>query len=468
MASAEKSLVCEITIADDENDSANQAKCDPQLSSVFFSPKVGLPVEVRDAIFGYALIQHEDTSRPYNEETAYYRPGHHAPQRVHANILLTCRRIWLEYNRIPIRSAVHTFWFNNGPPNRFTAASHFQKYFRNLTYLNLANLGRVQLFTEMRWLETCCAPGLFNTLFSHASFCPKVLTITIRHSDWPNWQDKNKRLSFHYAWAHRLLNSIHAGRIPQIEFELETTQNKEAQLDGIVKKLVASTFLPVRGDGVDTYEGGTPGTRGWKFQCTEEPQKTRWTKGNIDYVVTKVIWQLTVTDYRKHPCLDTLPSVTRTEAANYKSQPSRRSIRSAQRLKKWHTAKAAEESEVSKAWSWADCDFFPKADCDFPDVAMDVDKSARESLHDSDIVHGESGEADNDQGKRSRGRIPRSRKRKHKSSEKRKQLEDRRALRVGTWVKDDSLLEMMPLPSAAEKHKMAKSLHQRSLRVGFE
>jgi len=87
----------------------NISKCNQQLQSPLFSI---LPAEIRNDIFSLALMQYEDLTQPYPENDFCYRPGHRARRIVSTELLLTCRRIWLEANHWPMEQAVHSFWFD--------------------------------------------------------------------------------------------------------------------------------------------------------------------------------------------------------------------------------------------------------------------------------------------------------------------------------------------------------------------
>lgn len=87
----------------------NISKCNQQLQSPLFGI---LPAEIRNDIFSLALLQYEDLTQPYPENDFCYRPGHRARRVVSTQLLLTCRRIWLEANHWPMEQAVHSFWFD--------------------------------------------------------------------------------------------------------------------------------------------------------------------------------------------------------------------------------------------------------------------------------------------------------------------------------------------------------------------
>lgn len=84
----------------------NLARCHSQDASPFYQ----IPVEIRDQIFACATAPFEAMEHPYPETAYWYRPGHRARRKTCTNLLLTCRRVWLETNHLPMRQAEHTFW----------------------------------------------------------------------------------------------------------------------------------------------------------------------------------------------------------------------------------------------------------------------------------------------------------------------------------------------------------------------
>ena len=88
---------------------ANLAKCHPQEQSPLFR----LPAELRNTIIEYTCTPYDDPENKYDDTEYYYRPEHQARQLISYSILLTCRRAWLEANHLPMRYAVHTFWFRD-------------------------------------------------------------------------------------------------------------------------------------------------------------------------------------------------------------------------------------------------------------------------------------------------------------------------------------------------------------------
>ena len=144
-----------------------------QRASRFFA----LPPEVRLRIYESVFAENPDPTALYRSSAPYFRPGHERLPRTDTTLLLTCRRIWLEANHLPLKLATHRFWFFNGPLDlarlkqsaRTLAATQpfggivmdesdaeenriplenerYREFFERLTPLDRTQLGHVQIF----------------------------------------------------------------------------------------------------------------------------------------------------------------------------------------------------------------------------------------------------------------------------------------------------------------------------------
>ncbi|KAI9656669.1 MAG: hypothetical protein M1831_004579 [Alyxoria varia] len=93
----ESSLVASKPVADSI---LGHKQIDPQLESPFYGR---LPLELREMIWDYALRRYQDTSQPFSRNEPYRRPGQEGPARIAVGLLLTCRAIYLETYKLPIR-----------------------------------------------------------------------------------------------------------------------------------------------------------------------------------------------------------------------------------------------------------------------------------------------------------------------------------------------------------------------------
>lgn len=155
------------------------SKCHPQDHSPIFA---NLPREIRQFIWEYATAPYEDERHPYEKNEYYYRPGHTARIVSDTNLLLTCRRIWLEANALPMLQAEHCFWYYRAAPD-----ARSPEWMAGLTNLNRANFGHLHLFAQMFAIErlTCEAGRLRNYFLrsspQKADFQPRILHVTIRY-----------------------------------------------------------------------------------------------------------------------------------------------------------------------------------------------------------------------------------------------------------------------------------------------
>lgn len=177
---------------------ANLAKCNLQLQSTLYQ----LPKEIRDLIFLYASTQSTDPAHKYGENSYYYRPGHRARLKSYTSFLLTCKRVWLEANSLPMHQAEHAFWFQRGPydvetdkrwPVNVRREQHrYENAIRSMTKANLSNLTYIHLFMQMFQAEQFVNYYVLDTFFPEAhlrrGLKPKTFHITIRSSDWMDWE----------------------------------------------------------------------------------------------------------------------------------------------------------------------------------------------------------------------------------------------------------------------------------------
>lgn len=157
------------------------SRCHPQDQSPLFA----LPREIRDLIWALATAQFEDEQHQYEANKFYCRPGHKARHKTFTDLLVSCRRVWLEANAFPMLQAEHCFWYHRAAPDCRTP-----EWMANLTANNRRNFGHLHLFAQM-----CAIEGLrdergalrsyfLKTPQTPGDFQPRMLHVTIRHTDW--------------------------------------------------------------------------------------------------------------------------------------------------------------------------------------------------------------------------------------------------------------------------------------------
>lgn len=166
-------------------------------------------------------------------------------------------------------------------------------FFRNLAPIAVEALQKLRFFTQMYWLES---GSNLSMLLQIPQLRPSQITITIRYSDWWNWED-DQPLSMNEQWL-RSFNGSPGLR--ELRVEYETRVPKKDEMMRIVERN-RKWKLPVR------REGGGP--RKWEGYLTAENTKlNEWTwKGTsklggqqwahlaksdtIEYAVVTDVWK---------------------------------------------------------------------------------------------------------------------------------------------------------------------------------
>ncbi|KAJ7054386.1 hypothetical protein C8F01DRAFT_946057, partial [Mycena amicta] len=230
-----------------------------QLQSPLFNI---LYAELRNLIFIYALTEYEDRTRTLSKHTRYYRPGWDFAAKLSASLLLTCRRVYVETHLAPVALNEHVFWIDAGrlklPSGSFSG--HYASYFDKMTPSQRKAVERVRMFTELSWLEDRRAPNEQDT---QPSYC---LTITIRHTDWRNWQrkqtlelkDPSERRGDAEGWGGWIAS---VPGLKELIIELETTEAKKDELEKCVRAASGWKFPLANGclmhDGKKAVESDT-------------------------------------------------------------------------------------------------------------------------------------------------------------------------------------------------------------------
>jgi hypothetical protein len=176
-----------------------------------------IPPEIRNKIFRLALLSYYDPNQPPYPLNEYYaRPGYLRPRRIDTSLLVTCRLIYLETRLVPIIYNEHVVWCFRGPPNALLPDEHLCC----MTPEQRAAVSDVHLFTQMYWLE-----GITN--FFPKEIRPRHLKITIRHSDWWNWED-NVALKMKSVVCLKPLRQLVS--LEEFEMEMEVIERDKDQV----------------------------------------------------------------------------------------------------------------------------------------------------------------------------------------------------------------------------------------------
>ena len=204
-----------------------------------------LPAEIRNRIFHFALSPYTKKESPYATNEYYYRPHfRYGDEYLDTALLRTCQLIHSETSQIPASRYVSVEYHSRAPP-----------YHRPLTATanggltsTVERLQHLHLFTQQYWLEG--RNWLGHMLRFQSSL--QTLKITLRHSDWWFWErseplafsptgDRSGSLRRDYRGTFNLdLSSMTALR--KLEFELETVEGKQTEMDHIVANARAWQF----------------------------------------------------------------------------------------------------------------------------------------------------------------------------------------------------------------------------------
>lgn len=228
----------------------------PQAQCLLFNK---LPGEIRNYIFELALAQYEDKSKPYPEDSYYYRPGFTCEHRIDTELLRTCHRIYTEARHLPVQAATAVVWFDGAdrrPPGQdnLVTVNRAQKY-------AAAGVDSVHVFAQMYWLEWDNLCPWFGA-DPGKDLTPKIsidslkhLRVTIRHTDWWFWE-QCEPLRINSPW---LEYYIAPASLQDFKLELEVPTRKEMELDTLINSLVRhwTFFGPNENDNQSTAQART-------------------------------------------------------------------------------------------------------------------------------------------------------------------------------------------------------------------
>lgn len=227
----------------------------PQAASPFFTI---IPAEIRIQIFEYALLGYPDSTKPYSQHSFWYRPGYTHARGIATSLLLTCRRVYLETDLLPLQLNEHVVWGverSRIPPNTTCYLLN-----NRLKTSQKSAIQYVHLFVQQFWLEDWKDQWLTFSKSWPDGF-PKRLRITIRHTDWwYNLLGENSPLALDPkrkgraqvgewisakepfekgSWGQRFNN---LKGLEKLELELETVESKRPELDASVDKAPSWKF----------------------------------------------------------------------------------------------------------------------------------------------------------------------------------------------------------------------------------
>ena len=96
--------------------------------------------------------------------------------------------------------------------------------------------------------------GELMRLLNSSYLAPRIVTLTIRHTDWWFWED-DEPLRFEANWI-KGVASVFSSSTNQFCFELESLKRKKDQVDKIAAQMIKKWYFK-RKDGVVLYADAT-------------------------------------------------------------------------------------------------------------------------------------------------------------------------------------------------------------------
>lgn len=264
------------------------AASDQESSKLF----TDLPGEIRDLIYGYALADFEDMNNEYDKYTCYKRPEYLAPRKTDTAILRTCQAIYAEAWYLPWTSARHIFYLAQPArkPTKTTTVEQMTDMVAMIETLHPDTPSRrkevhqIQVFAQAFQLE----PGnSLNSILQIPHFSPKIVTITLRHTDMWWWEsDTPMHLTPKFVSDVQFPASVTC-----IEMQIESLERRKAQIDYMTSRITSEWYFK-RTDDVQLVPRATATTR-WTGSSTWEGQ--RWVgdeddefPGELQYYISTV------------------------------------------------------------------------------------------------------------------------------------------------------------------------------------
>ena len=249
-----------------------------------------LPGEIRNLIWTYALSEYEDMSKPYLDNSCYKRPEDLAPRLIDTALLCACKSIYQEAWFLPWANAEHVFYLTSPerkPPRTTSVQDMHQKLEAISETQSDPVIQHVRVYAQLYMLE----PGRsLQKILDLRYFNPKVITITVRHTDWWYWEDDNA-LHLDATWVDRCK---FPKSLSTLRVAFESLERKKDQINDVATQAIGSWHF-VRSDGVMmSAKSCEPEIMRWTGNATW--QGHRWLRdeagpNRMDYYVSTVTWR---------------------------------------------------------------------------------------------------------------------------------------------------------------------------------
>ncbi|KAF7136729.1 hypothetical protein CNMCM5793_006047 [Aspergillus hiratsukae] len=249
-----------------------------------------LPPEIRREIFAYALAAFEDTSRPYSKDTYWTRPGYGAPYRTYTELLRTCKQVYQEAWFMPFTYTEHSFYLTqqDRAPGQLSLTA-FQKCL-DLIHQTHGKIkaGRIRIFAQLWALED---GHRMKELLDMKHFYPKIITLTIRYTDFWWWED-NQPLYIDARWVDRIYLPE---SVTRFSMDFESIERRRGEVNYIANEAAEKWFFRRKDGKFLTADKADMFVSRWTGSSILNGQ--RWLRdevrpGQLDYDVVTVVWRV--------------------------------------------------------------------------------------------------------------------------------------------------------------------------------
>lgn len=269
-----------------------------------------LPGEVRDLIYEYVLADFEDMENEYDLHTCYRRPEYFAPRKTDTAILRTCQAVYEEAWYLPWTSSRHTFYLatETRKPEKTTTIEQMTNMLAMIEKLHpdtpsrRKEVNQIQVFAQAYLLE----PGKsLGEILQIPHLMPKVVTITLRHTDMWWWEDDYPM----HIKPNFVSKVSFPASVSHIEIQFESLERRRTQVDYMASR-AANEWYFKRSDNVHLVARSTSVTR-WTGSSTwvsytrvGQRWTGRWIGDEEDSLPGKLSYYMTTIVFTPAHCID--------------------------------------------------------------------------------------------------------------------------------------------------------------------
>lgn len=225
-------------ILPDEFPSRPQPSVNDQRSSPLFCR---LPPELRNRVFYFALLEHDNLAKPVPFHSYGYRPSYQFIQTISGiSLLRTCRLIYLETHLMPVMTATFRDFrcWNRRAPRPSSSRFIFENRMtiRQRAAVRTLHITAQQCYLEgLSWAQNSLpvGEGIFGVR-------PRKVIITVRYHDWWGWESGQSLSMREPKYGDRWKSEFRrfGDALEEVVMELEMTEERKPELEEVVRHVM--------------------------------------------------------------------------------------------------------------------------------------------------------------------------------------------------------------------------------------